>query len=196
MAACKKNARRRDAWIVFEDESGLALNHALTRTWAPRGKTPVLATRYGNRKQISMAGLLAYHPDGRRARILFQTIDGGYNDEQLIIVIRQMRRTLRANVTLIWDRLTAHRSRRMQAFLRRQQHWLRIEELPPYAYDLNPCEALWASLKARELANLCPHTVQDCVDAAQSGVQRVRRERHLAFNFLRRSRLSLHPTRH
>lgn len=143
-----------------------------------------------------MAGILAYHPNGRRARIVFHTTIGGYNDERLIDVIRQMRRHLRGPVTLIWDRLTAHKSRRMKASLATQAHWLTVEELPPYAYDLNPCEALWSNLKGQELANLCPETVQDCIDAANVGVRRVRRQARLAFSFLRRSRLPLCPQRH
>lgn len=32
----------------------------------------------------------------------------------------------------------------MKAFLKANRHWIAVEELPPYAYDLNPCEALWA----------------------------------------------------
>lgn len=145
---------------------------------------------------MSMAGLLAYHPDGRRARLLFQTLLGAYTDEHLIGVLRQMRRQLRGKVTLIWDRLASHRSRRMKAFVISQRRWLRVEELPPYAYDLNPCEPLWGNLKGQELANLCPQEVEDSIDAANTGIRRVRGDQRLAFAFLRRSRLSFRPVRH
>jgi transposase len=167
----------------------------LRRTWAPRGKTPVLATRFRNWQQVSMAGLLAYHPNGR-ARILFHTLLGAYNDEHLIAVVRQMRRQLRSKVTLIWDRLPAHRSRHMKAFLASQRHWLRVEELPPYAYDLNPCEALWSNVKGQELANLCPEEARDSINAANGAIERVRSDQELSFAFLRRSRLSFRPDRH
>src|SRR5438270_7421149 len=45
LAAGKKNARRRHAWIVFEDESGVSQHPVVRRTWAPRGQTPVLQSR-------------------------------------------------------------------------------------------------------------------------------------------------------
>jgi hypothetical protein len=32
------------------------------RTWAPKGKTPVLRHRYRRGKQLSMCGLVAYRP--------------------------------------------------------------------------------------------------------------------------------------
>src|SRR2546422_3579275 len=65
-AAAKKNARRRRAWVVFEDESGLSQQPVVCRTWAPRGDTPVLTHVGGNWKRLSVAGALAFRWDGRR----------------------------------------------------------------------------------------------------------------------------------
>src|SRR6266542_197277 len=47
LAGSKKGAQARRAWIVFEDESGFSLTPSVRRTWAPRGKTPVLLHRHG-----------------------------------------------------------------------------------------------------------------------------------------------------
>ena len=41
-AAHKKSARRRGAWIVFQDESGFSLLPPVRGTWAPKGRTPVM----------------------------------------------------------------------------------------------------------------------------------------------------------
>src|SRR5664279_2947499 len=62
----KKNARRRGAWIVFEDESGISLTPPVRRTWAPIGETPVIRTPF-NWKRMSMAAALIYAPDGSEA---------------------------------------------------------------------------------------------------------------------------------
>lgn len=151
----------------------------------------MLSTRFRRRDKMSMAGLLAYAPDGTKARVLLHTHPGAYTDEVLIDVLGQLRRHLRGKVTVIWDLLNSHRSHRMKAWLRRNRHWIVAEELPPYAYDLNPCEALWANLKGQELANLCPETVEECITAARAGIDRVRGDGQLAFSFLRRSGLLL-----
>jgi putative transposase len=79
----------------------------------------------------------------------------------------------------------------MQAFLRRQRHWLVVEPLPTYAPDLNPVEALWANLKGVELANLAGDTLGEVTAAAERGIQRIRGTPQLAFSFLRYCGLSL-----
>lgn len=130
-------------------------------------------------------------PDGSKARVFLHTQPGAYTDEILIEVLRQLRRHVRGKITVIWDLLNSHRSRAMKAWLRTNRHWIVVEELPAYACDLNPCEALWGNLKGQELANLCPDTVEECVDAARAGIRRVRRDEQLAFSFLDRSGLPL-----
>jgi hypothetical protein len=63
LADSKKNARRRKAWIVFQDESGVSERPSVRRAWAPRGQTPVLIHAF-NWGKISVAAALAYRWDG------------------------------------------------------------------------------------------------------------------------------------
>jgi putative transposase len=60
-----------------------------------------------------------------------------------------------AKVTVIWDGLSAHKSKAMKAWLATQRHWLLAEQLPGYAHDLNPIEMVWGNIKQIDLANLC-----------------------------------------
>jgi transposase len=141
---------------------------------------------------MSMAAVLAYAPDGSEAEVMFSARPGAYNDTSLITFIRQLRRQLNGDkVTLIWDGLPSHRSRRMQAFLDTQRSWLVVERIPAYAPDLNPVEALWSNLKGTELANLCVDTISETEYHARRGVRRIRKEKDLAFAFLRHTGLSL-----
>src|SRR5512138_365174 len=130
LAAAKKNARRRRAWVVFEDESGLSQQPVVCRTWAPRGETPVLTPVGGHWKRLSVAGALAFRWDGRRARFFFQTQPGSYTDRTLIAFLRDLKRHFyRQPVILIWDGLAAHKSARMSQYLAHQRAWLRVERL-------------------------------------------------------------------
>ncbi|GLL02103.1 hypothetical protein GCM10017581_038450 [Dactylosporangium matsuzakiense] len=95
-----------------------------------------------------MAGVLAYRPDRSRAKLIFQTKPGSYNTDSLIEFLKQLRRHLRGKpVILIWDGLSAHRSKDMKAWLASQQHWLTVEQLPGYAHDLNPMD--WSGATSR-----------------------------------------------
>ena len=96
MASHKKGARRRRAWIVFEDESGFSLTPPLRQTWAPRGRTPVVHHRF-NWKRVSAASAICYRWDGRRARLYFQTQPGAYNDATLVEFLKELRRHFRGD---------------------------------------------------------------------------------------------------
>src|SRR4029450_11658618 len=92
LAAAKKTARRRRAWIVFEDESGLSQQPVVCRTWAPRGETAVLTHVGGSWKRLSVPGALPFRWDGRRARFFFQPQPGSYTDRTLIAFLRDLKR--------------------------------------------------------------------------------------------------------
>lgn len=190
MAGGKKNARRRQAWLLFQDESGVSERPAVRRTWAPRGETPVLIHAF-NWKKLSLCAVLAYRWDGKRSRLYFQTRPDSYNAESLIAFLQDLRRHLRGQqATLIWDGLPAHKSRLMQEYLRHQRRWLREERLPGYAPDLNPVESLWGNLKGQELANRCAQGLGEADAAVRQGMARVGQSQQLAFAFLHHAGLS------
>jgi len=191
LAAGKKNARRRHAWIVFEDESGVSQQPVVRRTWAPRGQTPVLQHTGSNWKRLSIAAALAFRWDGRRTRLYFQTRPGTYTDLSLIGFLRDLKRHFRGRrIVLIWDGLGAHKSRRMQRFLTAQSAWLQIERLPGYAPELNPVEPLWGNLKGGELANLCVVDLAHLRPPVHAGCRRIRSQPALARGFLHHAGLA------
>jgi transposase len=191
LAAVEKTARRQNALILFEDESGVSLLPSVRATWAPRGQTPVLRHHFAW-KRLSIAGVLAYEPDGSDAHLLFQLRPGAYNDETLIdFLVEVHAHEQQRRVILIWDGLPSHRSRRMLDWLATQRAWLRAERLPGYAPDLNPIELAWGNVKSKELANLCADTIDEVSDAAEEGLHRVSSDAPLCFAFLRHTGLRL-----
>lgn len=191
LAASEKSARRQHALIVFEDESGVSLLPSVRATWAPRGQTPVLHHRFAW-KRLSIAGALAYEPDGSDAHLVFQLRPGAYNDETLIEFLTDLQEIEQHRaVLLIWDGLPSHRSRRMLEWVACQRDWLSIEPLPGYAPDLNPTEQVWGSVKSKELANLCADTIGEVAEAAEDGLDRISDDARLCFAFLRHTGLRL-----
>lgn len=191
VASGKKNARRRHALIVFQDESGISQRPSVRRTWAPRGHTPVLVHAF-NWKKMSLCAALAYHWTGRQARLFFQMKPDSYDTTALIAFLTDLHKELRGRRTiLIWDGLPAHRSRAMQQYLQAQRRWLHVERLPGYAPELNPTESLWENLKGQELANFCGTSLAEVVGQSRKGIRRVRRRPTLLFSFLDHAGLSL-----
>ena len=176
---------------MFFDESGVSLLPNVRRTWAPRGRPPVLRHHF-NWKRTSMAAALCYGSQGGGASLCFHVQPGSYDTDTLIGVVGELRRFLGGQkATLLWDGLGAHRSRKMRAFLAGQRDWLVVERLPAYAPELNPVEGLWSNLKGQELANLACGTLGEAVGSAWQGIERVRRSWWLPYSFLRRAGLSV-----
>ncbi len=162
---------------MFWDESGVSLLPVVRRTWAPRGHTPVIGHHF-KWKRVSLAAALCYGSRGGGAQLALQPHPDAYDTDSLIQALGELRRALGGQkATLLWDGLPAHRSKVMQAWLRRQRSWLVVERLPAYAPDLNPVEPLWSSLKGVELANLAGDTLEEVTAAAERGVRRTRSTR-------------------
>ena len=175
---------------MFEDESGVSLRPVVRATWAPRGQRPVLRHRFGW-KRLSVAGALAFEPDGSDAHLVFQLRPGAYNDERLIEFLTDLNELEQRPVVLIWDGLPSHRSGRMHAWLADQRHWLTVEPLPGYAHELNPVEQVWDNVKSSELANLCADTIAEVGQTAEVGLDRIGSDAFLCLAFLRHTGLPL-----
>ena len=139
-----------------------------------------------------MSAAVCLSPDGTEAALVFGVQPGSYNDESIMAFLIELHHHLDGDkVSLIWDGLPSHRSRAMQRFIKSQRHWLVVERLPPYAYDLNPVEQVWGNLKGTELANLCPDTIGEAAETVDQGLCRIGNETRLAFSFLRHCGLKL-----
>ena len=67
-AGSKKNARRQQARIFFQDESGVSQRPSIRRTWAPKGETPVLIHAF-NRSKLSLCAAIGCRWDGPRRQL-------------------------------------------------------------------------------------------------------------------------------
>lgn len=191
MARDKKLARQKQAWIVFEDESGASLTPVVRRAWAPRGKTPVLHHPF-NWKRISMAAALAYRWDGARTRLYFQTQDGTYNEESLIEFIRELRRHFRGRAgDPALGRSALASEPNDDAVPGRAAALAGGEAAARLRPRAGPAEGLWSNLKSQELANRWETHVQMVTIAARQGANRVRTQRGLLLGFLRHTGLQL-----
>jgi hypothetical protein len=190
LAVHKKKARKKQGWIVFQDESGASQKPPLRRTWAPKGQTPVVVHSYKWDK-LSISAVIAYRWDRKRSRVYFDIIPGSYDAVKLIQFFKGLKRHFRGEyVILVWDGLPAHRSGEMNAFLESQRDWLQVERLPGYAPDLNPVEGLWGNIKGQELANQSADNLGEVADAVKAGFERVKTYRQLTFGFLEETGLS------
>ena len=143
------------------DETGLFLNPLVRRSWALRGKTPVIGGDGGHRKKVSAIGAVSVSPVTQHLGLYFATLPDGFFTTQAVVgFLRDLLKHLRGKVVVVWDGGPNHKGPLMRAFLRRNRR-LTLERLPAYAPDLNPVEAVWSWLKYGQLANYVPDGVPE-----------------------------------
>lgn len=161
------------------------------RSWAPRGHTPVLRQRGRSRRKASVIGALAISPQGRRVRAYFSILaDASFDGEHVLQFLRQLCRTLRVPIALVWDRLQAHVGEPVKGWLEHHRHHIRAELLPPYAPELNPVELIWSHAKTNTLANFAPVEFPDLAMQAHLTVLAIGDDQPLLRSFLRHCPLS------
>lgn len=150
-----REAEQRGAHLVFLDESGFMLNPCVRRTWAPRGKTPILDA-WDRRDRISAISSITVSPHNRRLNLYFDLLEDNTNVHagDIVAYLKHLKTHLRGPMTILWDGSTLHdKSGIVRKFLAEHPE-IKTEPLPAYAPELNPDELVWAWTKYGRLANL------------------------------------------
>jgi hypothetical protein len=161
------------------------------RSWAPRGHTPVLLQRTRSHQKVSALAALVVSPSRDRVQLYFRLHPGrNVRTAEVVEFLRILHRHVAGPLIVIWDRLQAHRSKRVRALLDITAG-LQAEFLPPYAPELNPVEYLWSFLKFHPLANLAFFQLDDIATTTRNHARAVQHNERLLRSFLAHSPLSL-----
>ena len=191
MAPRQKKATRLRACLVFLDESGLVMAPFVRRSWAPRGHTPLLSQRTRSYQKVSIIAALCVSPQRDQVHLYFRLHpQTNIATPQVIDFLRQLRRQLHSPMVLLWDRLTAHRSKSVSRFLE-QNPTLHTVLLPPYAPELNPVEMVWGYLQTNPLANFAFFDLPTLTATTRHHGRRLQRRELLLRSFIRHSPLPL-----
>lgn len=172
---------------MFLDESGFLLIPPLARTWAPRGRTPVLRCA-GHWRKISAISAISLSPRRRRLSLYAHFHrDINIRAPQVVHFLRHLLRHLRGTVVLLWDGGNPHKAAMTRDFLAEHPR-LHTHRLPAYAPELNPDEHVWTHLK-RYLANGAAVDLSHLKELIHRPLQRLRQSQKLLRSCLRASEL-------
>lgn len=182
VAGLKKIAARQRRVIVFIDESGLSERPCRARTWAPRGETPVLQYSFSWKQLSAIAGVSF-------VRFYFRLFAGAIRSPQVVEFLKALSEAIGRKLLIIWDRLQAHRSKLVRAFVEQRNGDIALEYLPAYAPELNPVECIWGYLKSHEMPNFCARDLPHLKHAARSRLRSMQRRRTLVAAFWKQAEL-------
>jgi hypothetical protein len=171
------------------------------RTWGRCGRTPVVTVTAGRNTRVSLAALIATRP-GCQPRLIYRTHLGGrrdgtrkgFTEADYARLLDAAHQQLNGPVVLVWDNLNTHVSRAMRE-LAAARSWLIVFQLPPYASELNPVEAVWSNLK-RSLANLTKHNIGQLTALVKTRLRRMQYRPGLLDGFLAKTGLDLSNLHH
>lgn len=188
MAPDPKKGLTIGAALGFLDESGVSERPTVCRSWAPKGRTPIIRST-GSWKVRSVIGTILRTPHGQRIRLFLRIFHGTIRSAQIVRFLKELRRHVGGRVILLWDGWAPHRSRQTRRFLDAQKHWISVERFPAYAPELNPVEYFWSAMKRKDLANGCPESLSDLDERIRRSGRRVRGQQHILRGFLKASGL-------
>jgi len=178
LARRSKKALAEGRTLVFIDESGFRLLPLLVRTWAPRGKTPILRVPLSWKH---LSAIAAITPQGK----LFTRIQQrGFKAPDIVRFLQHLLRFLPGKLLIIWDNLSAHASKKVKDLVGQHHDRLLITHLPPYAPELNPVELLWSHLKQGELKNLVCSDLPQLLSELRKAIWRVRHRKDTLKRFI------------
>lgn len=147
------HCRRWQAMLYFQDESGVSLTAVLGKTWAPKGKTPVVKV---TGKKGGLCVTSAISPAGKMVfRIEKEKIKA---DKHIEFLQQIMKHHPKRKIIIIEDGAKPHIAKKVRDYVRQHKSHFAVYYLPSYAPELNPDEHVWAYLKAHQLKT---HQAQD-----------------------------------
>lgn len=163
----------------------------IQRTWAPRGQTPVLEHVGKRRHHVSAIGMLTVSPKRRRIGCYHLLQPNQPIDEAVVVaVLKQMRRHFRCPLIILWDRLQVHRSAYVRKYVGRVPS-LHVESFPAYAPELNPVEYLWGDTKLHDMAQFCPHDLDELQSTTAEALAGKRHDQQRLAGYIRQSGLPI-----
>jgi len=165
------------------------LQPVVRRTWAPRGQTPIHRS-WDRHDRLSIISALTISPRRRRLGLRFRIHDHNICHGDVMKFLSQVRREVGGDVTVVLDRLNAHRTA-VRKMRERNPSGYHFEWLPPYAPDLNPVEQIWGHTKYADLANFIPDDLRHLGKEARRSLTSTGSDQSLLRAFIRHAKLSL-----
>ena len=181
----KEHHRRWQAMLYFMDESGVSLTAVMGKTWAPKGKTPVVKTT-GKRgglcvtSAISPAGKMVFRIEKKRVNA----------EEHINFLIQIMKRHPKRKIIIVEDNAPSHTAGAVKSFAMSNAKRIAIYYLPSYSPELNPDEHVWSYLKAHKLKDHQAQTKKELKKLVKNKMHGIQKKSGLVNSFFMQSILT------
>ena len=178
--ALERRARRENATILWGDEMGLRSDHAAGRSFAPKGRTPVVK-KTGQRFGCNLIQAIS-----NRGELAFRVFEGRFTQDVFIDFLNRLLKNAGGRkVHVIVDGHPAHRGRKAARWIADRAELIEVHFLPGYSPELNPAEYLNNDTKHAILAKQRPADKTELVGAARRHLHRRQKQPAVVRSFFR-----------
>jgi transposase len=167
------------ATIYFADEAGVRSDYHAGTTWAPVGRTPVVAAT-GDRFGINLISAVT-----AKGKLRFAAYEGNLNGPVFIDFCRRLLHDAQGPVFLVLDGHPVHRSKAVKAFAASTEGRLRLCFLPGYSPELNPDEWVWKHVKHDRIGRAGVTSPDDLKAKVLAALHRLQKLPQLVRSFFR-----------
>lgn len=177
--AIQARAKKEGAAIFFADESSVRTDFHAGTTWAPVGRTPVLAGT-GKRRSISMVSAVS-----PRGELHFDIQERGVTADDFLGFCKKLVADTGRPVFLILDNSQVHRAIILKEYAAQSNGMLTLFFLPPYSPELNPDEWVWKNVKHDNLGRAAAKSTGDLAEFARIALNRLKAAPQIVQAFFR-----------
>jgi transposase len=127
--------------VLFADQVGIRSDQVTDRTWCEKGRTPIVR-RSGNRFSVNAMSAIS-----TKGRMHFMVFTETFDADVMCRFLDRLAGHFDRKVHLVLDGHSAHRSRKVRAWLADHPDRIELHFLPSYSPELNPDELVNADLK-------------------------------------------------
>lgn len=163
-------AAAENAEIHWGDETGLRSDHQAGRSYAERGRTPVMRIR-AKRVRVQMISTVT-----NRGTLRFMHFTGAMNSDLLIRFFKRLIRDANRKVFVILDNLRVHHSKHVKAWVADNPDRIEVFYLPSYSPERNPDEYLNGDLKRRIHSQVPAKDAKELTQKTRSCLRSIQRQ--------------------
>jgi transposase len=178
-----RETKRKQATLLFLDETGVHEDGPTGTTWGKRGATPVVRVS-GKRRRANVISAIS-----PRGRLWFRCFTGTLGAAAFVRFLRDLLSDVRGKVVLVLDSHPAHTAAETRRFIHERRDRLSLHFLPGYAPDMNPDEHVWGHLKTMFRRNPLEEGA-DLIFEAHSRMETIAHDRSLVRAFFSRPQVS------
>lgn len=151
----KERAAREGAAILWSDETGVENSNPQGRSFAPKGKTPVIR-KTGKKLRANMISAVT-----NKGHVRFLIYTEKMTQQLFIKFLKRLIASFDRKVFVIVDNLKVHHGKLVQQWTKENKERIELFFIPSYSPELNPDEYLNRDLKKNVHAKRTPRTVDE-----------------------------------